>query len=64
LMKAINAKLETKNPGAFAFLEKMNWTDADQNTVTKYKNEDGMTIDAAAAKWVEENPTVWQKWLG
>jgi glycine betaine/proline transport system substrate-binding protein len=63
LMKAISAKLETKNPGAFKFLEAMKWTDADQNTVTKYKNEDGMTIDAAAAKWVDANPTVWQKWL-
>ncbi len=44
-MKAISAKLETKNPGAFKFLKKMKWTDHDQNTVTKYKNEDDMTID-------------------
>ena len=63
LLKAISAKLETKNPGAFKFLEKMKWTDDDQNTVTKYKNDDGMTIDAAAQKWVDDNPTVWQKWL-
>ncbi len=41
----------------------MKWTDNDQNTVTKYKNEDGMTIDAAAQKWVDDNPTVWQEWL-
>jgi glycine betaine/proline transport system substrate-binding protein len=63
LMKAISAKLQTKNPGAFQFLEKMKWTDNDQNTVTKYKNEDGMTIEAAAQKWVDDNPTVWQAWL-
>jgi glycine betaine/proline transport system substrate-binding protein len=63
LFKAISAKLETKNPGAFAFLKKMKWTDQDQNTVTKYKNVDGMTMEAAAQKWVDDNPTVWQAWL-
>jgi glycine betaine/proline transport system substrate-binding protein len=63
LMKAISTKLETKNPGAFKFLEKMKWTDKDQNTVTGYKNVNGMTIDQAAQKWVNDNPTVWQKWL-
>jgi glycine betaine/proline transport system substrate-binding protein len=63
LMKAISAKLETKNPAAFAFLKKMTWTAEDQNTVTGYKNQGGMTIDAAAEKWVNDNATVWQKWL-
>jgi glycine betaine/proline transport system substrate-binding protein len=63
LMKAISAKLQTKNAGAFAFLEKMKWTDLDQNTVTKYKNEDKMTIEAAAQKWVDDNPNVWKAWL-
>jgi glycine betaine/proline transport system substrate-binding protein len=63
LFKAISTKLETKNAGAFAFLKKMKWTDEDQNTVTKYKNVDGMTIAAAAQKWVDDNPTVWQAWL-
>ena len=63
LLKAISAQLKTKNPGAFAFLEKMKWTSKDQNTVTGYKNVDGMTIDAAAQKWVDANPTVWKAWL-
>jgi len=63
LFKAISVKLETKNPGAFAFLKKMKWTDQDQNTVTKYKNVDGMTMAAAAQKWVDDNPTVCQAWL-
>lgn len=63
LLKTISAKLETKSAAAFSFLQKMKWTDLDQNTVTKYKNEDGMTIDEAAKKWVDDNPTVWQEWL-
>jgi glycine betaine/proline transport system substrate-binding protein len=63
LLKAISAKLETKNAAAFGFLEKKKWTDADQNTVTQYKNEDGMTIEAAAQKWVDANESVWKAWL-
>jgi glycine betaine/proline transport system substrate-binding protein len=63
LMKAISAKLQTKNPAAFDFLKKMKWTDNDQNTVTRYKNEDGMTMEAAAQKWVDGNESVWKAWL-
>ena len=63
LMKALSAELETKNPAAFEFLEKMTWTDEDQNTVTKYKNADGMTIAEAAQKWVDDNETIWKAWL-
>ena len=63
LMKAISAKLETKNPAVFKFLEKMKWSDNDQNTVTTYKNEDGMTIEAAAQKWVDANEATWKAWL-
>jgi glycine betaine/proline transport system substrate-binding protein len=63
LMKAISAKLETKNAAVFNFLKKMTWSDNDQNTVTKYKNEDGLTIEAAAQKWVDDNESVWKAWL-
>lgn len=63
LLKAISAKLETKNAAAFDFLKNMQWTNDDQNTVTSYKNVDGMTIEAAAQKWVDDNETVWQAWL-
>ena len=63
LYKAISAKLETKNAKAFGILEKMKWTDEDQNTVTTYVNEDDMTMDEAAQKWVDENESVWKAWL-
>jgi len=63
LFKAIATELETKNPGAFSFLQKMKWTDNDQNTVTRYKNEDGITIAAAAQKWVDDNEATWKAWL-
>jgi glycine betaine/proline transport system substrate-binding protein len=63
LMKAISAKLETKNPGAFDFLKNMKLTDVDQNTITSYKNVDKMTIEQASQKWVDDNESVWKAWL-
>ncbi len=63
LLKVINAKLETKNAAAFGFLKKFSWTEADQNAVTTYKNQDGLTIEAAAKKWVDANEAKWKAWL-
>jgi glycine betaine/proline transport system substrate-binding protein len=63
LYKAISAKLESKNPAAFGFLQKFELTDTDQNTITSYKNVDDMTIEEAAQKWVDENESTWQEWL-
>lgn len=64
LMKAISAKLQADNPAIAAFLTKMTWTSKDQNAVTTYKNEDGMTIEEAATKWVDANEATWKAWLG
>ncbi len=64
LMKAISAKLEASNPGVAKFLRNMTWTATDQNAVTTYKNQDGMTMDAAAKKWVAANEAKWKAWLG
>jgi glycine betaine/proline transport system substrate-binding protein len=63
LFKAVSAKLQTKNAKVFQFLQKMNWTGQDQNLVTSYKNADGMTMEAAAQKWVDANQSVWKAWL-
>lgn len=63
LMKTISADLKSKNPKVYDFFKKMNWTSEDQNTVTTYKNADNMSMAAAAKKWVDANPTVWQSWL-
>jgi glycine betaine/proline transport system substrate-binding protein len=63
LLKVINAKLQTKNAAAFGFLQKFNWTEEDQNAVTTYKNQDGLTIEKAAQKWVDANEAKWKAWL-
>ncbi len=63
LMKAISAKLKAKNAAVFAFLQRMKWTSVDQNTVTSYKNQDGLTMEAAAQKWVDANQATVNSWV-
>src|SRR4051794_4379655 len=63
LMKAISAKLKAKNPNVFAFLQRMKWTADDQNTVTTYKNQDGLSMEAAAKKWVDANKATVDSWV-
>ena len=41
----------------------MKWTAADQNTVTTYKNQDGLTMEAAAKKWVDANQATVDSWI-
>ena len=63
LMKALSAKLKSKNSAVFAFLQRMKWTAADQNTVTTYKNQDSLSIEAAAQKWVAANKATVDAWV-
>ena len=62
LYKAFNQDLQTKAPAAFAFLSAMKWTNDDQNGVA-LDIHNGMSPDAAAQKWIDANPTVWQPWV-
>jgi glycine betaine/proline transport system substrate-binding protein len=62
LYKAFNADLQTKAPAAFAFLTAMKYTNDDQNGIG-LDISNGMKPDAAAQKWLDANPTVWQPWV-
>lgn len=62
LYKAFNADLQTRAPAAYAFLEALTWTNDDQNGVGLDIN-DGVDGSAAAQKWIDGNPTVWQPWV-
>jgi glycine betaine/proline transport system substrate-binding protein len=62
LYKAFNQDLQSNAPAAFAFLSAMKWTNDDQNGVA-LDIHDGMSPDAAAQKWIDANPTVWQPWV-
>jgi glycine betaine/proline transport system substrate-binding protein len=62
LYKAFNADLQTKAPAAFAFLSAMKYTEGDQNTIG-LDITNGEDPAAAAQKWIDANPTVWQPWV-
>ena len=62
LYKAFNSNLQTKAPSAFALLSAMQYTNNDQNGIG-LDISNGMKPDAAAQKWLDANPTVWQPWV-
>ncbi len=62
LYKAFNSDLQTKAPAAFAFLTAMTYTNDNQNGIG-LDISNGMKADAAAQKWIDANPTVWQPWV-
>lgn len=62
LYKAFNADLQTNAPAAYAFLSAMSYTNDDQNSIALDINN-GMSPEAAAQKWIDANPSVWQPWV-
>jgi glycine betaine/proline transport system substrate-binding protein len=54
--------MQSGNPAA-ELVDNFMWTNADQNTVAGYIAQDGMSPEAAAAKWVKDNPQKVQQWL-
>jgi glycine betaine/proline transport system substrate-binding protein len=44
-------------------VDNFKWTNEDQNTVAGYIAQQGMSPEAAAEKWVKDNPEMVQQWL-
>jgi glycine betaine/proline transport system substrate-binding protein len=64
LFKAASAKLEAKNPAAFAFLSKIQLTTDQQNEIAALIDGDaGMSPADAAKQWVDANPDIVNGWL-
>jgi len=64
LNKLISTELAESGSPAVDLIENFQWTNEDQNTVSTYIAQDGMTPEDAAAKWVEDNPDKVEAWLG
>lgn len=62
LYKAFNDQLQTRAPAAFALLSAMSYTNDDQNSIGLDINN-GMDPEAAAQKWMDAHPDVWQPWV-
>ncbi|MFH0242720.1 ABC transporter substrate-binding protein [Streptomyces sp. HK10] len=63
LQKYLNADFAKDGGDAAQFLKNFNWSTEQQNQVAKWIAGDGMSSEDAAAKWVKENKSTWEKWL-
>ena len=63
LKKIVGTDWAESGSTAVDLVQNFSWTNEDQNVVAGYISSDGMSREDAAAKWVEENPDVWEAWL-
>ena len=63
LFKIAWAGLEDGAPDAFTLLSNMNYTTADQVSILASIETDGLTVDDAAALWIDNNDATWKTWL-
>jgi glycine betaine/proline transport system substrate-binding protein len=64
LDKIASAKFATSGSPAYAFVQKFQWTNDDQNLVAKYIAVDKMSPEDAAKKWVDANQDKVKAWIG
>jgi glycine betaine/proline transport system substrate-binding protein len=63
LDKIASAKFATANSTAYQLIKNFKWTNDDQNLVSDYITNGGMSDDAAAQKWVNEHEATWKPWI-
>jgi glycine betaine/proline transport system substrate-binding protein len=63
LWKAVSTTFAENGGAAYDLIRNFNWTNEDQKLVASYILNDGMEREAAAQKWIDENPDKWQSWL-
>ncbi|WP_203921111.1 ABC transporter substrate-binding protein [Rugosimonospora africana] len=63
LDKIVSKKFADSGSPAATLVKNFRWTNTDQNDVARDIAENKMSDDAAAKKWVDAHPDVWQSWL-
>jgi glycine betaine/proline transport system substrate-binding protein len=63
LNKIVSKKFADTNSTAYQLIKNFTWTNDDQNLVSDYITNDGMSADAAAEKWVNEHEATWKPWI-
>jgi glycine betaine/proline transport system substrate-binding protein len=63
LQKFLNADFAKNGGKAAEFLKNFKWDTEQQNEVAKMIAGEKLSPEAAAEKWVKNNPDVWKKWL-
>jgi glycine betaine/proline transport system substrate-binding protein len=64
LNKLMAKKFADSGSPAVDLIKNFQWTNADQNLVSSYIAQDGMSPDDAAKKWIDANPDKVNAWLG
>jgi glycine betaine/proline transport system substrate-binding protein len=63
LDKIVSTKWAEADGIGYRFIKNFKWTADDQNLVAKYITADGMEPEAAADKWIADNPDKVDAWL-
>jgi glycine betaine/proline transport system substrate-binding protein len=63
LDKIVSKKFADSGSPATSLVKNFKWTNEDQNSVAKDIAVNKLSHDAAAKKWVDAHPDVWQAWI-
>ncbi|RZU54075.1 glycine betaine/proline transport system substrate-binding protein [Krasilnikovia cinnamomea] len=63
LDKIASKKFADTGGAAYQLIKNFQWTNDDQNLVSDYITNQGMSADAAAEKWVNEHESTWKSWI-
>jgi len=63
LDKIASKKFADANSTAYQLIKNFQWTNDDQNLVSDYLTNQGMSADQAAEKWVNEHESTWKAWI-
>jgi glycine betaine/proline transport system substrate-binding protein len=63
LDKIASKKFADTGGDAYALIQKFSWTNDDQNIVSDYITNQGLTPEKAAEKWAGEHEATWKAWL-
>ncbi len=59
----ISHNLKENHPKAYAVAQKINFTNLDIAKQSNYVDTEGMEVEAAANRWLEEHKDKWQAWV-
>jgi glycine betaine/proline transport system ATP-binding protein len=63
LDKIASTKFAGTGGKAYQLIKNFRWTNDDQNLVSDYLTNQGMTADQAGEKWVKEHQSTWKPWI-
>ncbi|GIE84464.1 glycine/betaine-binding protein [Actinoplanes regularis] len=63
LDKIVSKKFADTGGAAYGLIKNFTWTNDDQNLVSDYLTNQGMSADQAAEKWVKEHESTWKPWI-